>query len=118
MKKLGKWKQLLICIFILPLIVLFPSGCDNSSTTSNVGQNANNTYTVHFFTGTQETFNISSQTVAHGSLVQRPPETPKRNGYVFIGWYKDIDCTLVWTFEIDVVTQDMTLYARWQKRTE
>ena len=114
-----KWKIILIALFVLlPVMVFFPA-CgkedDDSSGIGNGGVIAGTTYTVHFYTGTEHTFNISNQTVAHGGLVRRP-DNPVRTGYVFIGWYKDLACTEVWTFEIDTVTGDMTLYARWQKR--
>lgn len=107
-------KKLLICLVILPVIVLFPVGC-KPDTENSVGTVKNDTYTVHFFTGSDQTFNIPTQVVKKGGLVNKP-ETPKKNNHVFIGWYVDMACTIVWTFEIDVVTQDMTLYARWQKR--
>lgn len=39
-----------------------------------------------------------------------------RTGYRFAGWYKDEGLTEAWSFESDVVTEDITLYARWVKR--
>ena len=113
-----KWISLLIAIFLLlPVKGFFPAcgGDDGDSGSSGGGVPNGTTYTVHFYTGTEDTFNISNQTVAHGGLVRRPDD-PTKTGHVFIGWYKDAACTEVWTFEIDVVTGDMTLYARWQKR--
>ncbi len=46
-------------------------------------------------------------------LVPRPVE-PTRNGYTFIGWYKDMGLTEPWNFEIDTVKYHMTLYAGWE----
>ncbi|MCI6219290.1 MAG: DUF4430 domain-containing protein [Collinsella sp.] len=43
------------------------------------------------------------------------PANPERSGYTFAGWYKDADCTQAWDFSKDVVTADMTLYAKWTK---
>ena len=43
------------------------------------------------------------------------PANPERSGYTFAGWYKDVDCTQAWDFSKDVVTGDMTLYAKWTK---
>ena len=43
------------------------------------------------------------------------PADPERSGYTFAGWYKDADCTQAWDFAKDVVTADMTLYAKWTK---
>lgn len=42
-----------------------------------------------------------------------PPEAPTRDGYLFVGWYKDADCTVPWDFARDTVTKHLTLYAKW-----
>jgi uncharacterized repeat protein (TIGR02543 family) len=36
-----------------------------------------------------------------------------RADYFFDGWYMDAACTIPWNFETDIVTLDMTLYAKW-----
>jgi len=109
-----KIKKILIALIFLPIVVFFPAcGNNENNNTNTVDPSA--TYTVHFYTGTEDTFNINNQTVARGGLVRRP-DNPVRVGWIFIGWYKDIELTEVWTFEIDVVTSDLTLYARWQER--
>ena len=41
------------------------------------------------------------------------PSDPERAGFTFVGWYKDAACTQAWDFAKDVVTADMTLYAKW-----
>ena len=43
------------------------------------------------------------------------PEDPVRAGYVFGGWYTDEACTEAFEFENAVVTENMTLYAKWTK---
>lgn len=43
------------------------------------------------------------------------PEDPVRAGYVFGGWYTDEACTEAFEFENAVVTEDLTLYAKWTK---
>ena len=109
-----KWKMLLIAILMLPMVAFFPAwscGGDNTTTTTPI----DTTYTVHFYTGTEESYNISNQIVNHGGLV-RKPEQPTRTGYVFIGWYKDINFQFLWNFEMDTVTHNMTLYAKWKER--
>ncbi|KAK3582200.1 hypothetical protein CHS0354_023736 [Potamilus streckersoni] len=67
-------------------------------------------YTVSFNTdgGTK----ILSQTVAHGKRAN-PPINPTREGYDFRGWYKDDLYQNAFDFAIDVVTANITLYARW-----
>ncbi|MCD8132248.1 MAG: InlB B-repeat-containing protein, partial [Clostridiales bacterium] len=45
------------------------------------------------------------------------PEDPTRDGYLFMGWYTDADCTdgneLDFTSNDGTVDQDTTLYAKW-----
>ena len=43
------------------------------------------------------------------------PDTPGKDGYAFVGWYTDAECTQAWNFEIDRVKGQMTLYAGWEK---
>ena len=52
------------------------------------------------------------QSVDHNEKVEEP-EAPTADGYDFGGWYTDADCTNAWNFNTDVVTEDMTLYAKW-----
>lgn len=110
-----KWKILLIAIFMFPMVAFFPAcGCNNTETTTS--SQTNNTYTVHFYTGTEESYNIPNQIINHGGLV-RKPEDPTRLNHFFVGWYTDINKTILWDFETHTVTHDMTLYAKWQERT-
>ena len=41
------------------------------------------------------------------------PENPVKNGFEFLGWYKEPDLLTKWDFENDVVDEDLTLYAKW-----
>ncbi|MDM5246638.1 InlB B-repeat-containing protein [Lysinibacillus sp. G4S2] len=59
---------------------------------------------------------IPSQTVAYKALV-KAPSNPKKEGYLFIGWYKNKEFTKAWDFAKDVVAEDLTLYARWMKES-
>ena len=55
---------------------------------------------------------VAPRYVAKGKLVSEPA-APTRDGYTFLGW-----CTAEgekWDFAKDVVTADMTLYAKWVK---
>ena len=52
--------------------------------------------------------------VVRNELVPRP-ETPTRLGYEFAGWYTDEECTTAWYFDIDKVTDNITLYAKWEQ---
>ena len=52
---------------------------------------------------------VASKTVEKGEKVQKP-EDPKKDGYVFDGWYVDDE---KWSFIGYVVTDDITLTAKW-----
>ena len=110
------WKKLIVLLLLMPIVVFFPAcSCSEGSSSGPQLNPKDNTYTVHFFTNTDETFNIPNQYKLYGELVDEP-EMPTRYGYAFIGWYTDENFTRVWLFESDVVTQTITLYARWDKR--
>ncbi len=49
-----------------------------------------------------------------GSTLAKPVD-PTAKGYHFKGWYKDEACTDLWDFENDTVTENLTLYAKWEK---
>lgn len=59
---------------------------------------------------------VADQTVQYGEKITEP-EAPTREGYVFDGWYRDIDRTAPWDFDVDTVTGNMTLYAAWTEET-
>lgn len=69
-------------------------------------------YTVTFDTRGGST--VPSAMTAQNKTMTAPAD-PERSGYTFAGWYKDADCTQAWDFSKDVVTADMTLYAKWTK---
>lgn len=55
---------------------------------------------------------ISSQTVLNGGLALRPLD-PVREGYTFVGWYSDKDCTMPFMFDTERITDNVTVYAGW-----
>lgn len=54
-------------------------------------------------------------TAYEGLKIVRPAD-PVRTNYDFIGWYKDAGFNLVWNFNSDIVTQNMTLFGRWSRQ--
>jgi uncharacterized repeat protein (TIGR02543 family) len=52
------------------------------------------------------------QTVAEGGTVTEPA-VPAKTGLTFGGWFKESELTTPWNFDIDTVTGNMTLYAKW-----
>jgi len=71
----------------------------------------------HILTFAGEGVTIKPQYVAHGTHILKP-DKPERNCYDFQGWFTDNDTfTNEWNFETDIVTQDTTLYAKWERNT-
>ena len=75
-----------------------------------------NTHTVTFNSNGGSA--VASVAVIDGGLLGKP-EDPTRSGYEFKGWYKDNGTFLQeWNFETDVVTENITLYAKWEPTDE
>ena len=55
---------------------------------------------------------IQSIEVLSNSLLKKP-EDPTKTGYNFGGWYKDVELMNKWDFNSDIITQNITLYAKW-----
>ena len=68
-------------------------------------------YTVTF--DSKEGTAVASQTVQCGLTFSKPAD-PTKADYTFAGWYKDETYTNAWDFDTDVVTGDITLYAKWE----
>lgn len=58
---------------------------------------------------------VESQKQMYGEALEEP-QAPVREGYVFDGWYRDINLTLPWKQEEDIITESMTLYAGWKEQ--
>ena len=75
----------------------------------------NNSYNFYKMTSYNVTFNngVSSDTytVLNGKNVEEPV-SPKQDGKVFVGWYKDSKFSEVFDFDKEIITSDITLYAR------
>jgi len=57
---------------------------------------------------------VPAAVVEDGRLVTKP-ESPAKDGYVFIHWFVESDFTSPrWDFATDRVTEDVTLYAMWE----
>ncbi len=69
------------------------------------------TYTVTFQTNGGST--IISQIININSKVSKPTD-PTRLDYTFEWWYKDTQFTTLWNFTTDIVTTNITLYAKWE----
>lgn len=57
---------------------------------------------------------VVAQNHMYGELLD-VPEDPTREGYEFMGWYKDYACSVKWNVDKDTIEGDITLYAGWEK---
>ena len=118
------FKIVLVVILIFPCVILF-NGCSCSTDNGSSGnQNTNVTYTVMFYTGNPDKFNIPKQEVKQGGLVTKPNTTgwyyydeATGKNYSFGDWYSDPSLKLryVWKFATDEVYSNLTLYAKWNE---
>ena len=69
------------------------------------------TYSVVFYSQGGSFVDAISQ-IPYGTPIIAP-ESPTRDAYTFVGWYKDEACTDEWDFVVDTVTEDTILYAKW-----
>jgi len=72
------------------------------------------TYTVTF--NSNEGSAVETLTVKEGEKVAKPAD-PTRAGYAFAAWFKEAALTNEWNFAADVVTDNITLYAKWTQNT-
>jgi len=71
------------------------------------------TYTVNFDSkGGSNVDDITN--IATDSTITKPAD-PTKDDYAFKGWYTDSSCTTAWDFNNDKVTDNITLYAKWDK---
>jgi uncharacterized repeat protein (TIGR02543 family) len=70
-------------------------------------------YTVTYHVQDGKNFHVG---ISHGSKVPKMKD-PERTGYTFGGWYKDAAGTVAWNFDTDLVTGDVTLYAKWTENS-
>ena len=60
--------------------------------------------------------NVSDVNATIGEKLQKPTPDPVKEGYKFVGWYKDSECTEAkkFNFNEEVITKAITLYAGWE----
>ena len=93
--------------FILIVFSLFVTCEDPNRTESD----PNTVYNVSFEANGGNPI-PGNQTVNRGDKVDEPAAMTNI-GYGFGGWYKEIGCTNLWNFATDIITGDITLYAKW-----
>ena len=87
---------------------------NNNKITENITLYAKwdiNFYTVNFNANSVDTV-PQQQNIAHGGKITEP-QAMNRTGYTFGGWYKEATFINQWNFSSDIITSNITLYAKW-----
>ena len=94
-------------------VKLTPSGSSGGNGGGG-GSSSVSSYTVSFNTNGAD--KIASRTVKKNETAKEPAE-PKKDGFVFDGWYSDKNLTVKYDFA-EKVTKNITLYAKWTESTK
>ncbi|MBQ6791023.1 MAG: InlB B-repeat-containing protein [Paludibacteraceae bacterium] len=70
-------------------------------------------YTVTFDNNGEGSYSKTIENVPSGSKIGKPIPDPTAAGSTFDGWYKEAGCSNAWNFASDVVSSDVTIYAKW-----
>jgi len=57
---------------------------------------------------------VTQHTVEKDGKIAKPSD-PTKADYTFLGWFKESSLKTAWNFDTDLVTNDITLYAKWGK---
>lgn len=74
------------------------------------------TYRVTFSVPSGASFAYTdSKGYESGEKITVPSVNPTKTGYVFEGWYKDSNYRTQWNFNVDTITSNITLYAKFSE---
>ena len=91
-------------------IKMEPYDYEGNNMVSNVMFYISDSYFVYFDSNGGSV--VNTITASSGEKITEPT-APTKTNYSFAGWYKDPVLSQVWDFNTDVVTHDITLYAKW-----
>lgn len=66
------------------------------------------------FDGSKVDDQVIKVTPTWAENVKKPKTDPKKDGYIFKGWYKDSDCKENFDFNSKIIS-DASIYAKWEK---
>lgn len=101
--------------FIFTLCTIFVCAVSITGCSKEENDTSKPTFTVSF--DSQGGSEVPSQEVTQGEKATKP-SNPTKEGFAFGGWYTSTENITVWNFETDVVTKNLTLYAKWVKEDE
>lgn len=91
-----------------------PDSTDEEATHYEYIQNAATPVTMYTVTFDSDGGSaVASQAVEEGTHATEPTD-PTKTDYTFGGWYKESTLTTEWDFANDIVTENITLYAKWE----
>lgn len=67
------------------------------------------------YTVTFSGVDMAAQTVTNGKKCQKPEDPTKENNY-FVNWYKDSSYLTVFDFDKEIITENITIYARFVEK--
>ncbi len=108
-------KKITLVLIALMLLVVMVGTLVACGENGNGNDNDGVTYTITF--DSMGGSDVASITVDANSQISAP-QAPTKEGYTFLGWYLDSSYQTEWVFSVDKVSQNITLYAKWQISTE
>ena len=118
----------IICILLLVSFCLMFCSCAKSSTNTTTHTT---TYTVTFY-GNENIYykyvsaankylmytnnnvpSVYKKTKIINTQYVDAPTPPVNDGYIFLGWYQDAECTEIFLFGYHQINSDINLYAKW-----
>lgn len=105
-------KAFRLSVLFCSAMLMIGCGQSNQSSKTDGSSGADTTYyTVTFMN--EGTVYDTKQAEAN-DVVARPATDPSKDGHQFVGWYTSETEGQQWVFETDVVTEDMSLYSRFE----
>ena len=99
-------------VFLLFSALFMLASCGN--------EEVSNKCTVDFnLNTTLNATKASTQTVKKGGKIKKPSSSiigQNPDNYQVYGWYKEANCINEWNFKKDTVSENMTLFAKWEKK--
>ena len=110
------WYSTLYCISAIVKIRNNYYDKDRGCSVRCIKDSAISTELITVYFNTMGGSTISDIIIDTNSLIIKPDD-PIKSDYFFDGWYKEIDYINAWDFSSDIVTSDITLYAKWTATT-
>jgi len=101
-------------VFTFPIVVFYP--ISNEASWSAYNDNPKQAYCIAtIYLQNSDTAMTEMANVTNGHI--DAPTVPLRTGYALSAWYKDPDYINLWNFSTDIITSDISLYAKWTINT-